>query len=369
MADKARKKELKKYIEEQLDSGHTVGSVLNHLVKHGHKREEIEDIFEEILDEEESQRHKLVHIAAESLFIIIFAIFIFWVGVSSESPFETVFVGFLPTIVFIIFVLVVTEKRFRKDLIPAMPLLLALVFYIGTTLTDIELFQKMETGKIAFLNLILSYAFIAMIYYSDIFSKLKIPWLESGEMREMQDLEEERLEKEDVQELKKVLDQGIAVRREQEEKHPVYVEVKTKEEEPIEKLVQSLESNLKALNAVIGRVYRRANGGTDLIRDLIKIKPEWYNSFNTLLGAEEGGKIDKGGILKSADAIERRLDMMFKKERELFGMVKFKNLQRDPDGNSKIIDVLMLNDNDPVETYFENALITCGKIKERLGKI
>ncbi|MBU0535664.1 MAG: hypothetical protein KKE20_01765 [Nanoarchaeota archaeon] len=347
MAAKHTKKEVIEYIKEQLDSGRTVDQIKAHLMSYGHPAEDLDSLFYDVLREEEGVKSRTVSRAVEILYIVIFVIFIFWVGASSKSPGETVIFGFSPTLIYIILTIILLQKMKDTDTtLTLAPLALVFLFFIIGSIGSLPFFAFMEIGKLSVLNLLLCYIFLFAIKYSEIIAKLTIDKEEVfGEEREPKVIKEA---KEDV-------DIPPAPLAEE------YVEVKQEEKESLPKLMHSLESHCKALNSVIGRVYRKSNGGNRLMRELIEVKKEWYNQFNELEKT-----MDKEGVNNIIDKIEKRLDIMFKTEKEMFGKVNFKNLRRNLDGKSRIIDVIIMNDNDPVETYFEESLKICGRIKERI---
>jgi len=45
-----------------------------------------------------------------------------------------------------------------------------------------------------------------------------------------------------------------------------------------------------------------------------------------------------------------------------------KNIERDSHGREKVIDVVIRNDKDPVETYYNSAIEFCNKLKQELSK-
>ncbi len=350
MPEKHSKKEVMNYIREQLDSGQSVEHITAHLMSYGHTEEDIGSILDEVLRQEESVKSRTTSRVVEILYVVIFVIFMFWVGASAKSPGETVIVGFSPTLIYIILTVVLIERARKFDsVLTLLPLALAFLFFIVGRIGSIPSFEGMEIGKLTVLNLILSYIFLFAIRYSELASRLSIESFIGGGPAFP--------EKEEPAEIEGRIEVALEAPKQEE-----YVEMKPKEEEePLPKLLHSIESSCKALNSVVGRVYRKSNGGNSLIRDLIEIKKEWYNEFNTLAKT-----LDRERIGEVTDKIEKRLDMMFKTEKELFGDINLQNLKRDLKGNSRIIDVLIMNDNDPVETYFENALILCGKVKESI---
>lgn len=345
MADKHTRKEVMEYVREQLDAGHPAESIKAHLINYGHSPEEIDSIFDELLKEEEKVKSKTVSRAVEILYVVIFVIFIFWVGASAKSPGETVIFGFSPTLLYIILTIVLLERMKKSEtVLTILPIALAFLFFIVGRIGTLPFLQDMEIGKLAVLNLMLSYIFLFAMRYSEIVSRLDIESLLGKKQPEEESEGSER--------------EAISAPPRPEE----YVQVGSREEESLPKLIESIESNCKALNSVIGRVYRRSNGGTSLMRDLIKVKSEWYNEYNHLKKS-----MDMERIVQLTDKIEKRLNSLFRTEKEVFGRANIKNLERDSEGNSRIIDVLRMNDEDPVDTYLENALILCGKIKSVAG--
>jgi hypothetical protein len=124
-------------------------------------------------------------------------------------------------------------------------------------------------------------------------------------------------------------------------------------------VIHSIEDKVKALNFVIGRVYSVYHGGTDRLRNKIRIDKAWYDSFN---------EIDEGDIEKRKheaivllQKIKARLDLLQKSERDVFGddVEDLKNIVHDKNGKDKIIDVLVKNDKDPVEKYYDGARTFC----------
>jgi len=240
------------------------------------------------------------------------------------------------------------------NILSVLPLVLAFFFFIIGSIGELPFFMDMEIGKLTVLNLILSYIFLFAMRYFEFVGRLDV----EAFVDRLLSKSESEMEPEEMPAEK---EGDIPPPPAPEE----FVEIHAEDEkEPLPKLMQSIESNCKTLNSVIGRVYRKSNGGNRLIRDIILIKKEWYNEFNTLVNT-----LEKDKILEVVDKIEKRLNTLFRSEKELFGKKTFKNLKKDPDGKSRAIDVLIMNDNDPVETYFENALILCGKVREKLKRM
>lgn len=139
-----------------------------------------------------------------------------------------------------------------------------------------------------------------------------------------------------------------------------------KAEEQIKTAVRSLEDKCKAINFVIGRVYARRNGASTKLRDKIKIPAKLYNAFSHMHGIKEFTPEMKD-ILKQ---LVERLNYLYSKEKEVFDddYKKFSNITHEPNGDSKIIDVLIKNDNDPVREYFLGALDACETVLGQMGE-
>ncbi len=302
-------RKLVKYIRKQLNAGYTRGEIVPHLVKSGHKREVVERNFEVAI----APKTKFIEKIVEFLSIVALAVLIFWVGFSSNAPFGSVIAGFLPAILSLIFLISVAETGRHVRYSWAMPVVFAVAFIILGAV-QAPPFGRMEIGKLAFLNLVISYIFLIIISYPEAYRK---------------------------------------------EEHS---EPKEKEKK-IGQHFSTIEDKCKALNFVIGRVYRSSNGGTTSMRDEIRISSDLYNEFERLV--KEGTKDE---MLKTLDQIGGSILKLQKTEKEVLGSKasRLKNLIRDEHGNSRVIDVLAKNDNDPVMNYYSDALDSYNEIRKKI---
>ncbi len=147
-------------------------------------------------------------------------------------------------------------------------------------------------------------------------------------------------------------------------------QAKKMEKEQLEEYMHGNGDKSKALNFAIGRVYSMKHGGTKELRDRIKIDSEWYKTFNSV---KEAGTI-RQHLPQLRDLLHQmydRLMLFHNKEHEVFGhdTAKLKLLTRDPQGNSRIIDVLTVNDAEPVQTYYQGALDFCRKALNELEQL
>ncbi|MFT4261198.1 MAG: hypothetical protein ACMXX9_02075 [Candidatus Woesearchaeota archaeon] len=141
---------------------------------------------------------------------------------------------------------------------------------------------------------------------------------------------------------------------------------KTQEELKVTKTTVSstlrgVEDKCKAINFVIGRVYADKRGGSSEIRQKLHIPSELYNSFSRLRNDYEPEEIPQ-----IIDLVRNIYNHLIQLELPEHNLIKTKKehlpVLRDPDGKSKIIDVLENNDNDPVREYFLEAKEICNRL-------
>ncbi len=132
------------------------------------------------------------------------------------------------------------------------------------------------------------------------------------------------------------------------------------DDEGIKQFVSSIEDKAKAINAVIGRVYSVKHGGTEPMRKKIRIDPETYNEINNLKDQpQEKRRVIAIEMLRK---IKDKLDLLMKPEHAVFDKHELKglvNIQRNADGNDKILNMLVVNDKDPVKSYYDGAVEFC----------
>jgi len=301
--------ELEDYIKKQLHAGYTRAEIESHLIRHGHHRADVERAFEKAV----SKKAHLSGTIVEILSLAGLAVLIFWTGLTSDAPGISILAGFLPSILSIIFFISVVETGRHEKYLWAAPLFLTVIFLLLGT-ANISVFGAMEIYKLALMNIIISYIALVLISYPEAYRKAE---------------------------------------------H----EEKPKEIRTIEHHFSSIEDKCKALNFVIGRVYRSSNGGTTKMRDDVRISNELYNEFDRAV--KEGTKEDQ---ISALDKVGKSLLRLQKTEKEIFGesAKHLKNIIRDDSGTSRAIDVLAKNDNDPVMIYYNSALEAYHEIRRQI---
>jgi hypothetical protein len=149
---------------------------------------------------------------------------------------------------------------------------------------------------------------------------------------------------------------------------PKIMRIALNDENDVRKFVASIEDKVKAINAVIGRVYSVKHGGSESLRKKIRVDPEHYNGFNEL--KDQYALKRKVAALKILKKIRTTLLILNRHERAVFDSVDIDslvNLDRDAHGKDIIMDVLAKNDSDPVKSYYEGALQFCEDAIKSLG--
>ncbi len=148
---------------------------------------------------------------------------------------------------------------------------------------------------------------------------------------------------------------------------PARKEVEAPAHEDILQVIHGVEDKAKALNFVIGRVYSVYHGGTDKLRNRVRIDKTWYAEFNEIDAKDSGRRRAQAIVLLGK--IKDRLELLKKSEKDIFGddASKLRNIKRSADGRDRVIDVLVRNDKDPVQQYYDGALSFCTDAIKKLG--
>ena len=275
--------------------------------------------------------------------VAILLVFILWIGLNTKSNLYLVFIGFAPTIIYVILTVYLLEKNHQtKQMIWLTPVAFSVIFYYMGSFADVAILQQMQIWELTYINLFISYSFAAILNFVGIFDS-------SSEY------------------YKKRLKSVRKEKHELESQIQEFIEAGKVNEDNLSEYIQSIEDKCKALNFAVGRVYSNKNGGSKDLRNLLKVKPAWYNEFSKL--ADNYDTIKKESALELINMILERLNTLWNKE-EMFGDRCFSllRLDRDEACQDKVIDVIIKNDKDPVRTYFESAIDYCLKIKEFLER-
>lgn len=138
-----------------------------------------------------------------------------------------------------------------------------------------------------------------------------------------------------------------------------------KEQQEIPDLIKTVEDRCKAINFVIGRVYRVHTGAHARLRDKIKIPSDWYNQLTEALAQPDQESVVHEMVVK----IKNRLELLDQPENTVFTEAEvrnLKNLDRKKNGSTQIIHVLAENDSDPVQGFHHAALEYCDLLLDKI---
>ncbi|MBS3128447.1 hypothetical protein J4410_04850 [Candidatus Woesearchaeota archaeon] len=315
-------KAIRSYVQHGLEQGYSLEHLKLELVKSGHKPSEIERALKEKETKKKIQHHqRFDKMLIGGVFFLMLAL-MFVLSMFSEQSLFNIFLGFLPTIISITLTIIIVETyKENHSFIWAIPLVFIALFYVMAP--NYLIFANLDLPQITVMNVIISYLFIMVINF---ISPPQHPHLPPPTHVTEPQIIIKEVPKEVIREIIK--------------------------EVPAKETVQTLEDKCKAINQVIGRVYRKRVGGTKAMREKINIPRAWYNAFSK-------DQIDFNLLKKLLE----RLSMLNKKEKEIWTTEHkaLKKLKRNKEGNDRILTVLKTNDEDPIEKYVASAIAVCEK--------
>jgi hypothetical protein len=293
-----------------------------------------------------------------SLFAILVLMFVVvFTSLSTNSPLLLVLIGFSPTLITIIAcILIYEEIAHSKVIIWFLPFILGgMFFYLITSQQFLN--YTINVGTLTAINIFLSIIYLAVFFLffwavgSENHQTKHVQARTNVQTQQNQNFEVQRINA--PQEYKLYQHQHRSM---------------FQKPASIKEFVASIEDKSKAINFVIGRVYNKYHGGTKEMREHISLPSEWYNDFS--LAVQDDSILDKKTAITAVEKIQTRLKMLEKPEAEVFGLQisGLKNLFRDKAGNDRILDVMIRNDKDPIESYYKGAIEFCKELKERLNK-
>lgn len=257
------------------------------------------------------------------LYLLLMLLLVLVIASSGDFKIFYVLVGFSPVILTVIISLMLHENFAKhKAGLWLIPLAINIAFYFFGTTTP-TFFAQFDIDLLTGVNFILSIIYVLIVF--TVFIK---------------DIE-------------------IKVAKKEAAARPI-------EKKSLQEYIHSIEDKSKALNFAIGRVYNKYHGGTDDLRNKLRIPADWYNEFS-LIGVGTN-KINYEQLHDLITRFELQLKNFEKTEFELFKdkANSLKNLIRDVKGTDKVIDVLDHNDKDPVLSYYKGAVEFCQKVKEEI---
>lgn len=258
------------------------------------------------------------------IYLLLMILLVLVIASVGDHKIFYVLVGFFPVILTIMISMMIHEQYAKhKGILWLLPILIIIGFYFFGTTTP-AFAAQFDVDVLTGINFIFAVIYVLIVF--SVFMK---------DFEKKIEIKEQKIEKQ--------------------------------EKKSIEEYIHSIEDKSKALNFAIGRVYNKYHGGTDDLRNKLRIPAEWYNEFS-LIGVGTN-KIDYEKLHDIITKFELQLKNFEKTEFELFKdkSNSLKNLIRDVKGSDKIIDVLDHNDKDPVLSYYKGAVEFCKKIKEEIA--
>ena len=356
------------YVASMLAAGQSEATIQHELEGKGYSAKAIESAFEQAKEKLNQTGAKLPPLHEkpkpkgmsfnEKIFAIIYTILIFflmgWINIETGSPFSIIALSFTPVLLTIaispVFISM-RDVRF-KIMLWVVPLLACVGWYALATSGRLDELAQTDAANITILNLGLGMVYVLIL---DLF-------------RQLDEFLIRPLERKIVETERKVAKETKETTKEEEEEHGRLEQTISEHEgeKTIEQYIQAIEDKSKALNFVIGRVYSNKHGGSDALRAKIRIQKEDYNTFSEI--PSEMLMYNLIHLRKALYSIGSRLALMARPEREVLGpaLSNLTEIERDPDGNDRVIDVLANNDKDPVMTYYESAVEFCNKAAKEI---
>lgn len=282
----------------------------------------------------------------ESLLFLAFVVFLFFLlGFVTNANATAVLLAFLPSLLFGVAIIILIQTNHFQ---PAYNWLVMIAFLVAFGLifflVQTPLVQGLDALTVLVMNAILMTVALLIMHTSYAHEKP----VHEGNLHER--WEEEKKPEKHVHVIERVVEKPTQTH--------VHVHTPPQEEE-VDAVVHSIEDKVKALNFVIGRVYSVYHGGSERLRNKIRVDKAWYADFNTIDAKDSERRRAQAIVLLGK--IKDRLELLQKSEEAVFGddVSKLKNIQHEPSGSDAIIDVLVRNDKDPVRRYYDGALSFC----------
>ena len=279
--------------------------------------------------------HRIIRATCLVALVVWFVLIIFLSIITISDPFDTL-IGLSPVLLTIIITYILVDKyHMESGFLMVFPFIFTGILFV---LGEASLLNGMDYRTLSSVNIIFGLLFemIIIIHYSILRRKRRIKA------------------------------RGVKEKEGKKEKKLV---IRLDDETGLKSFVSSIEDKSKAINAAIGRVYSIRHGGTETLRKKIKIDAMHYNEFNQLKDEKPGKR--KELAINLLRKIRDRLELLQKPEKEVFDgeeLTGLLNLNRNPKGTDKVLDVLIRNDKDPVKAYYDGALEFCNDAIKQLEK-
>ena len=255
---------------------------------------------------------------------MIVLVFVFSIGYLTNTDPGVLIESFMPVILYMIIAYFLLDATFKyRSLIYYLsPLVLVFVFF-GISQSYPSGFSNLDVNKIIVLNLLICYIFAFSI---DMIKNMRMP---RQVLRTPDELYQAKVAA--------LAEEKITI---PESDVPIYIGV--------------IEERSNRLNEIIGKVYSKENGVKSIIRAKIRIP------MHQLTASKE----DREKLRLALVSLRSNLEEMNMTEKEMMpGQYhNIVNVKHNPDGSSRIIDVLMDNYPEPSIAYLEDAIERCNAL-------
>ena len=269
---------------------------------------------------------------------------IVFISLLTQSPVFNVFFGFAPTLLTVMLgFFLYEETKIGKFSAWILPLILIPGFYALWT-SNLVLEESLLAADLAAVNLLLSVSYLALFY-------LIAPTLHERAQEKHKDKTRTDVEK--------------AQRK--APKHTYKPQLpKTNYNRAV-----LIGEKCKSLNYAMGQVYDRSSGVEKETRNKIRFQREAYNGLVSYYEAKEDGDepdISRSKARQHVKEILKTLHKIRQPEKKIFGSKskEFKNLKRDEEGTTKIVDVLAENSRSPVYAAVQTLKDSAKAVKKDL---
>ncbi len=325
------RKEVLDYLKEGLSLGYSPDFLEREMLREGYSKREVKHYIASL----DPEKLKRIQDYRNFVWIIItlgvYFLLVFNISILSDNSFFAVFFGFLPLLVSIIGSIVVIEYLPRqRAIIWTLPFFTAAVFFAVGIYGNFSFMADLDVLSLAIFNFVASILFVGVSNLLGIDSPFTHQILEASKSDDESQLGDAP---------------GIPVT------------------ERIISHLRSLKESCEKLNLAVNKVYSDKNHASALMRNKIRILSSWLKDLDA---SESNLSSKKDIILASIKNIQERLSSYYSSENEIFHNPYFINLDRDPDGKSRIVDVLIDNTSKGTQDTFAFIIENSSEVKNLL---
>lgn len=260
----------------------------------------------------------------------IVLVFIFAIGYLTSTDPGTLLESFMPVILYLIIAYFLLESSFKyRSLIYYLSPLVLVFIFLGISQNYPSGFSNLDVNKIVVLNLLICYMFAFSI---DMIKNMRVP---KQALKTPDELYQSKIAT--------LAEEKISLAQTDV---PIYIGI--------------IEERSNKLNEIIGKVYSKENGVKSFVRAKVRIP------MHPLTASKEESEKLRLALV----TLRSNLEELNTTEKEMMpGQYhNIINVKHNPDGSSRIIDVLMDNHTEPALAYLDDAIERCNVLINHLTK-